>query len=683
MKKIAILGGGMSALAAAHSLSSGPNWKSAYDITVYQLGWRLGGKTATGRGPNNRIEEHGIHILQGWYETTFKLLRSVYAERKAKGLDPNSPLQDLFADGLQRNNTTLLTSFDQVEGKWVNWPMIFPSLTELPGEGTPLTVEEEITKGIELLIEVLTGHLPKLPFGPIIQALIDELAKIVGTGGSGITWLEHHQAVTRLLEKLFNIVVVELEKIGRPDPTVHHFTLILAFSYYTLLGILNDVYDSKTDKLDFTRIDHLDFREWIASQGAPELVTKSVMVQFFYTGTFSNLYNDTGGAISAGVALLFLLASVGYKGSFVFQFVYGTGDTMVMPLYQVLKARGIKFKFFQDVQRLYQIESGDVERIDVMEQVKLTVSDYDPTITVNNLMCWPSVPNYNQIDPSQAAQLKAGDIDLEDPWTSWPGYKPITLQKGVDFDDIILGIPLGMLPTVCSEIIQARKPWQDMINNVKTTPTLSAQLWYLKTSEEMGFDKALWGLPPTDSAPNVVTYQNPWYSWLDSSLALKSETWLPNQLPKFLAYYTGVLTINKPLPPFSDHDYPKEQLKRVKEIFLQWLNDNSGWFWPKATSLPYPTGLDLNILAFDAAANSGYERFDNQFFRANVRPSDHYTLNIPGSNRHRLKANESGLNNLWLCGDWIDFGINIGYIDGAIMSGQQAAIAIANSEQQQ
>lgn len=65
MKKIAILGGGMSALAAAHSLSSGPNWKNAYDITVYQLGWRLGGKTATGRGPNNRIEEHGIHILQG------------------------------------------------------------------------------------------------------------------------------------------------------------------------------------------------------------------------------------------------------------------------------------------------------------------------------------------------------------------------------------------------------------------------------------------------------------------------------------------------------------------------------------------------------------------------------------------------------------------------------------------
>lgn len=558
--------------------------------------------------------------------------------------------------------------------------MIFPALAELPGEGPPLTVEEEITKGLELLVEVLTGHLPTLPFGPIIQALIDELAKIVGTGGAGITWLEQHQAVTKLLEKLLNIVLVELEKFGKPDPTVHHFTLILAFSYYMLLGILNDVYDPNTEKLDFTRIDHLDFREWIASQGASELVTKSVMVRFFYTGTFSNLYNETGGAISAGAALMFLLASIGYKGSFVFQFVFGTGDTMVMPLYQVLKARGVKFRFFQDVQRLYQIESGDVDRIDIMEQVKLTVGEYDPTITVNNLRCWPSVPNYNQIDPTQAAQLKADNIDLEDPWTSWPGYKPTTLQKGVDYDDIILGIPIGMLPSVCSEIISAKKPWQDMINNVKTTPTLSAQLWYLKTGEEMGFDKPSWGLPPADSAPNVVTYQNPMYSWLDSSLALKSETWLPNQLPKFLAYYTGVLTLNKPLPPFSDHDYPREQLERVKEIFLQWLNDNSGWFWPKATSLQYPTGLDLNVLAFEAEASSGYQRYDKQFFRANVRPSDHYTLNVPGSNRHRLKANESGLNNLWLCGDWIDFGINIGYIDGAIMSGQQAANALAGSK---
>ena len=64
-KKIAVLGSGMSALASVYELTSYENWQEHYDITIYQMGWRLGGKTATGRGPNERIQEHGIHIAQG------------------------------------------------------------------------------------------------------------------------------------------------------------------------------------------------------------------------------------------------------------------------------------------------------------------------------------------------------------------------------------------------------------------------------------------------------------------------------------------------------------------------------------------------------------------------------------------------------------------------------------------
>ena len=138
-KKIAILGGGIASLSAAFELSDYPQWQDRYEITVYQTGWRLGGKTATGRGVCNRIEEHGIHILQGWYETTFRLLRSVYEERKRQQLASNSPLQDLFKDGLIANNTTLLTEFIPELGKWVNWPLIFPE-TEEPVSYTHLTL---------------------------------------------------------------------------------------------------------------------------------------------------------------------------------------------------------------------------------------------------------------------------------------------------------------------------------------------------------------------------------------------------------------------------------------------------------------------------------------------------------------------------------------------------------------
>jgi len=50
-QKIAVLGGGAASLSAVFQLTSVPGWQQRYEITVYQLGWRLGGKGATGRDP--------------------------------------------------------------------------------------------------------------------------------------------------------------------------------------------------------------------------------------------------------------------------------------------------------------------------------------------------------------------------------------------------------------------------------------------------------------------------------------------------------------------------------------------------------------------------------------------------------------------------------------------------------
>jgi uncharacterized protein with NAD-binding domain and iron-sulfur cluster len=65
-----------------------------------------------------------------------------------------------------------------------------------------------------------------------------------------------------------------------------------------------------------------------------------------------------------------------------------------------------------------------------------------------------------------------------------------------------------------------------------------------------------------------------------------------------------------------------------------------------------------------------------QFFRANIDPWQRYTLSLPGSARHRLKTGDSGFSNLFLAGDWIDFGMNVGYIEGALVSGLQAGRAL-------
>ena len=42
-RKIAILGGGVGSLTTAYYLTSKPGWQDEYEVTVYQMGWRLGG----------------------------------------------------------------------------------------------------------------------------------------------------------------------------------------------------------------------------------------------------------------------------------------------------------------------------------------------------------------------------------------------------------------------------------------------------------------------------------------------------------------------------------------------------------------------------------------------------------------------------------------------------------------
>ena len=57
-KKIAILGGGMSSLTTAFELTRLPDWQERYEIVVYQLGFRLGGKGASGRNHEHGEKKH-------------------------------------------------------------------------------------------------------------------------------------------------------------------------------------------------------------------------------------------------------------------------------------------------------------------------------------------------------------------------------------------------------------------------------------------------------------------------------------------------------------------------------------------------------------------------------------------------------------------------------------------------
>ena len=92
--RVAIIGGGCAAMAAALELTR-PEQEGRYAVTVYQLGWRLGGKGASGRGVAGRIEEHGLHVWGGFYDNAFAQFQDCCTELGLPWADAFVPVNDV------------------------------------------------------------------------------------------------------------------------------------------------------------------------------------------------------------------------------------------------------------------------------------------------------------------------------------------------------------------------------------------------------------------------------------------------------------------------------------------------------------------------------------------------------------------------------------------------------------
>lgn len=128
VEKVAIVGGGMSALTAAFALTD-PEQGGRYDVTVYQIGWRLGGKGASGRNRtrNDRIEEHGLHVWFGCYDNAFDVMRRCYDEL---GRPAGAPLRTL--DEAFRPHDQCVFE-ERVGGEWIPWRKEFGVNDRAPG----------------------------------------------------------------------------------------------------------------------------------------------------------------------------------------------------------------------------------------------------------------------------------------------------------------------------------------------------------------------------------------------------------------------------------------------------------------------------------------------------------------------------------------------------------------------
>ena len=149
----------------------------------------------------------------------------------------------------------------------------------------------------------------------------------------------------------------------------------------------------------------------------------------------------------------------------------------------------------------------------------------------------------------------------------------------------------------------------------------------------------------------------------------------------FLQYVTDATSEPDRIPaPGPAPNFPRKEAERVKAESLAFLRTDIGALWPTATAPPETGPLDCSALA-DPAGGAGEARFDAQFWRANIDPSERYVLSVKGSTAYRLGANESGFDNLYLAGDWTRNGLNAGCVEAAVISGLQASRAICGHPQ--
>jgi len=726
VKKIAILGGGVGAMTAAWALTSRPGWQSEFEITVYQTGWRLGGKGASGRNRERgeRIEEHGLHVWMGFYDNAFRTMRECYRELGRPAGAPLATVDEAF----RPHSLSVLCEF--VGGRWVEWPIPMPVNSGVPGEGGALpTVWEYVQMIIQWLLEGLIGPrheeavekilarflgaaVPVPSAGPAVDFVRDHADSKASPPGDEhrgrlLAWLvehlhfAHRQAsaapeppaaesgdrggLIAALEAFLGRLAGGVEGLLEKNDALRRLFLLADLAIAAVKGILRDGVLEK----GFGAIDDLDFRAWLAKNGASADTLASAPIREIYDLCFAYENGDLARPnMAAGTAVqVALRIAFTYKGAVMYKMAAGMGDTVFGPLYEVLKRRGVKFAFFHTVEKLVPSPDGrSIAAIRVARQVDLApgISEYQPFRDVKGLPCWPSEPHYDQL--AQGEELQRRRIDLESRWSGWTPVQVRDLRTGDDFDLVVLGISLGALPEICADLVAGNAGWRGLVENVGSVQTQAVQLWLRPDAAALGC-----------AAGGIVagTYAEPLDTWADMSELLPREDW-PAEGPKTILYLCGPKPGGDGPPP-SATSYPAEEKERVIQTAKTWLESAAGPILPKATTVANPAGLDWSVLypasaltaerASESPADGslapaggddavGHAALAEQYTRANIDPSERYVLSLAGSAKHRLRAGGSGFDNLYLAGDWVETPLNAGCVEAAAMAGLAAAHAI-------
>ncbi|MFO0630213.1 MAG: NAD(P)-binding protein [Polyangiales bacterium] len=688
--RVAIIGGGCAAMTAALALTR-PSQHGRFEVEIFQMGWRLGGKGASGRGPSQRVEEHGLHLWMGFYENAFRLMREVYDEAAR---DPRTCPVATFAQAFEPSPDVAVTDRD-ADGAWRHWVARFPPGRGQPGEAlaphNPFTVYGYLQQTASLVVEMIRSThaapagAPRRPrnlagaverllrYGHLATAAaLHEAAELLralfDTLSPRVFHRDREGLALRLLDALARAGQAQMERVVARDPELERVWQVVDMVLAILRGAVR--FGLAVHPRGFDAIDDYDWREWLRLNGAAERSLDAGFMRGIYDLAFAYEDGDVSRPrISAAVALRGAMRMFfTYRGALFWRMTAGMGDIVFAPMYEVLKRRGVRFRFFH---RLAQVRVADgapgepphVAALEFDVQADVRRGEYQPLVDVDGLPCWPSAPDYAQLRDGEA--LRAAGVAFESPWESRV-LRRETRRVGEHFDLVVLAPSVAALPLCASEILDRVPAWREMVQRVKTVPTQALQLWLREDRAGLG-----WQGPPV----NLSGFVEPFDTWADLTHLAPVEGW--REAPKHIAYFCSVLD-DRPVPAGAEAAFERDERARVQGHAETLLNRDIGGIWPRAVRADGSFRWEL-LSQEGARPRRDAGALRTQYWTANVRPTERYVLSLPGTSRYRISPLSLHLDNLTVAGDWTETGLNSGCVESAVISGLLAAHALSGS----
>lgn len=710
-KRLAIVGGGPSALVAAFHLTQ--KEPEAYDITIYEMSWRLGGKTVSGRGEHGRIEEHGLHILFGCYHNVFATMLDCYDEMSEKHLvSPDEHRLQHFYDAIAPHHFGVIG--DDRSKPWQPMLIEFPSNRGVPGDAPLPTTYDLFSTIFQAVWMVLVSPRSLMTLHTLLAPLFDyknrwherdfnkrarsgkqriererrsvggdalsrALLALAKQAVDGRTWLGKVSLFgAKLAQKLFYPFRGKLPGLfGRAWAS-------LDFLQALVRGLIED---RVTEPGGFERIDKYDLRHWLFRHGAAQETLGSPWVRVIYDAAFSypegGLLPSSrhcqpgelpGESVAAGASLrALMLMMLTYKGAFYNKMMAGMGDVIHVPLYLVLKHRGVKFRFFHRLTDLKPtVDARGNHVVDEVELEALPLEDeYQPLVPVKDLLCWPSQPKLEQIPAEYRAHALGAESYAEHAGPS----ERVVLRRGEDFDAVVLGTPVACLPYVCPTLLAHDRERRDRPQpslsdqfQIDTVQTIAVQLW-LKPS--------LRGLGWRDPSPLLSLFVDPLNTWCDMTHLEPCEDWPSHLRAANVSYFCGALPHASKFPDpqnLAEAGAVKRAIEaQVQGITRDFLERHLHQLLPTVHA---PAGFNYGLLV-DPLNGKDTARLGAAYLRANYEPHALCTLALPGKTEFRMKTDATGYENLFVTGDWIDNNVHLACVEGAFQSGIRTARAVS------